>query len=158
MGRCRRRLTSVTRVLRRLHRRVWRRPLGQGQSDGSMKLIAYINRATLDSDRRWTPLDLGDRQHCLGSQNASEVTFGEPNSAYSLTTRPWAKHRQSGEPQRTCPAVARVPHRFRLHAALGFVVRCLFGQGALTSTRKPPDRSTYEEPPADNTVRVDSFA
>ena len=32
--------------------------LEQEQADGSMKTIAYISRATLDSDRHWTPLDL----------------------------------------------------------------------------------------------------
>ena len=32
--------------------------LEQQQSDGSMKPVTYINRATLDSERHWTPLDL----------------------------------------------------------------------------------------------------
>ena len=32
--------------------------LEQEQTDGSIKPIAYISRATLDSERRWTPLDL----------------------------------------------------------------------------------------------------
>ena len=29
----------------------------QEQADGSIKSIAYISRATLDSERHWTPLD-----------------------------------------------------------------------------------------------------
>ena len=32
--------------------------LEQEQEDGSIKLIAYISRPTLDSERHWTPLDL----------------------------------------------------------------------------------------------------
>ena len=32
--------------------------LKQEQEDGSIKPIAYINRATLDSERNWIPLDL----------------------------------------------------------------------------------------------------
>ena len=32
--------------------------LEQEQEDGSIKPIAYISRATLDSERHWTPLDL----------------------------------------------------------------------------------------------------
>ena len=32
--------------------------LEQEQTDGSIKLIAYISRATLDSERHWTPRDL----------------------------------------------------------------------------------------------------
>ena len=32
--------------------------LEQEQTDGSIKPIAYISRATLDSERHWTPLDL----------------------------------------------------------------------------------------------------
>ena len=31
----------------------------QEQTDGSKKTVAYISRATLDSERRWIPLDLG---------------------------------------------------------------------------------------------------
>ena len=31
--------------------------LEQEQTDGSIKPIAYISRATLDSERHWTPLD-----------------------------------------------------------------------------------------------------
>ena len=30
----------------------------QEQTDGSVQPISYISRATLDSDRHWTPLDL----------------------------------------------------------------------------------------------------
>ena len=30
----------------------------QGQPDGSVRAIAYISRATLDSERHWNPLDL----------------------------------------------------------------------------------------------------
>ena len=33
--------------------------LEQDHEDGSIKYIAYISRATLDSERHWTPLDLG---------------------------------------------------------------------------------------------------
>ena len=32
--------------------------LEQGQPDGSVRPIAYVSRATLDSERHWTPLDL----------------------------------------------------------------------------------------------------
>ena len=32
--------------------------LEQKQEDGFIKTISYINRATLDSERHWTPLDL----------------------------------------------------------------------------------------------------
>ena len=32
--------------------------LGQEQPDGSVRPIIYISRATLDSERSWTPLDL----------------------------------------------------------------------------------------------------
>ena len=32
--------------------------LKQERSDGSMKPSTYISRATLDSERQWTPLDL----------------------------------------------------------------------------------------------------
>ena len=32
--------------------------LEREQTDGSIKPIAYISRATLDSERHWTPLDL----------------------------------------------------------------------------------------------------
>ena len=32
--------------------------LEREQADGSIKPIAHINRATLDSERHWTPLDL----------------------------------------------------------------------------------------------------
>ena len=32
--------------------------LEQEQADGSIKPIAYVSRATLDSERHWTPLDL----------------------------------------------------------------------------------------------------
>ena len=32
--------------------------LEQEHEDGSIKPIAYISRATLDSERHWTPLDL----------------------------------------------------------------------------------------------------
>lgn len=32
--------------------------LVQERSDGSMKPSTYISRATLDSERQWTPLDL----------------------------------------------------------------------------------------------------
>ena len=34
--------------------------LEQEQQDGSVRPIAYISRATLDSERHWTPLDLED--------------------------------------------------------------------------------------------------
>ena len=32
--------------------------LEQAPEDGSIKTISYISRATLDSERHWTPLDL----------------------------------------------------------------------------------------------------
>ena len=32
--------------------------LEQEQMDGSVRSIAYISRATLDSESQWTPLDL----------------------------------------------------------------------------------------------------
>ena len=34
--------------------------LEQEKPDGSVRHIAYISRATLDSERHWTLLDLGD--------------------------------------------------------------------------------------------------
>ena len=68
----------------------------QEQADGSMKRIAYISRATLDSERHWTPLDL-EAGSIVGFTNASEGTFGDQDP---LIVRPQGtgKHRQSGKP------------------------------------------------------------
>ena len=62
--------------------------LEQKQEDGSIKPIVYISRATLYSERRWTLLDL-EAGSIVWVSNASVATFGELNSAYSLTTRHW---------------------------------------------------------------------
>ena len=71
--------------------------LEQGQSDGSMKPIAYISRATLDSEKYWTPLDFEAGKHRLGSQTPPRLTSGNhiPNI---LQPQGIGKHRQSGEP------------------------------------------------------------
>ena len=58
MGFCRRRVTPVLRVLRLLHRRVWRLPQTGAGGRFHQTHRAYISRATLDSERHWTPLDL----------------------------------------------------------------------------------------------------
>ena len=58
LGFCRRRVTPVLRVLRRLHRRVWRLPQTGAGGRFHQTHRAYISRATLDSERHWTPVDL----------------------------------------------------------------------------------------------------
>ena len=69
--------------------------LEQEQEDGSIKPIAYIRRATLDSERHWTPLDL--EAGSMGSQTPSWLYLGHqvPNI---LRPQSSGKHRQSGEP------------------------------------------------------------
>ena len=48
--------------------------LVQEQPDGLARPIAYIIRATLDSERHWAPLDLETgRLHCLGQQTSSRL-------------------------------------------------------------------------------------
>ena len=54
--------------------------LEQEQPDGSVRPIAYISRATLDSERHWTPLDL--EAGIIVSSNVFEVTSGARSFAY----------------------------------------------------------------------------
>ena len=48
--------------------------LEQEQPDGSVRPIAYISRATLDSERHWAPLDL--EAGSIGLSNAFDATSG----------------------------------------------------------------------------------
>ena len=66
--------------------------------------IAYISRATLDSEKHWTPLDLGTGSIVQASKRLQEYC-GEQSSAYPPATR----HKRSlakWGPQCTSPAVA----------------------------------------------------
>ena len=87
LGRCRRWVRSVQRVLRRLHRRGLRR-LEQEQEDGFIKPLAYVSRASPDSDRHWSPLDL-ESGSIDSSLKLLRVYLVALSSAYSPTTRPW---------------------------------------------------------------------
>ena len=62
--------------------------LEQEQEDGSIKPIAYISRATLDSENIgllliWRPAA------SFGLSNAFVAIFGAPRSAYSPITKLW---------------------------------------------------------------------
>ena len=50
--------------------------LEQNQTNGSIQPIAYISRATLDSERHRTPLDFGGWHHRLGCQTPPRIPLG----------------------------------------------------------------------------------
>ena len=75
--------------------------------------IAYISRATLDSERHWTPLDL-ETGSVVWVPIFLRGYFGEQNSAYPSATGHRRASWQSGG-LCTSPTVARVRHRVRLH-------------------------------------------
>ena len=80
--------------------------------------IAYISQATLDSERRWTPLDM-ETGRIVGLPNTSEGTLLGNKVAHILRIQDTGKHWQRGDPQRTSPAAAfRVLHRVRLHTRI----------------------------------------
>ena len=88
--------------------------LEQEQTDGSIKPIAYISRATLGSERHCTPLDLDAGSIVWDSQTPPRLPLGH-QVPYILRPQGSEKHRQSGGLQRPSPEMARVPHRVRLH-------------------------------------------
>ena len=55
--------------------------LEQEQLDGSMKPIAYISQATLDSEKHWTPLDWRPAAS-FGLSNASELAVQRCGSGF----------------------------------------------------------------------------
>ena len=62
--------------------------LEQEQPDGSVRSIAYISRATLDSEKRSTPSDL-EAGSMSGPSKDSEATYGERSFAYIRTSNPF---------------------------------------------------------------------
>ena len=62
--------------------------LEQEQEDGSIKPIAYISRATLDSERHCTPLDLEAGSIVLALKRLRGYLWA-PSSAYSPITKLW---------------------------------------------------------------------
>ena len=62
--------------------------LEQEQPDGSVRPIAYVSRATLDSERQWIPLDL-EAGTLIGRSRAFEATFGAGSFAFFWIIGPW---------------------------------------------------------------------
>ena len=62
--------------------------LEQEQMDGSIKPIAYISRATLDSERSWIPLDLEAGSIVWALKRLRGYLWGK-SSVYSQTTKLW---------------------------------------------------------------------
>ena len=60
----------------------------QEQTNGSIKPIVYISRATLDSVRHWTTLDL-KLAASSGLSRDSAATVAAPSSERSQNTRLW---------------------------------------------------------------------
>ena len=63
--------------------------LEQEQPDGSVGPVAYVSRATLDSEIYWTPLDLEAGSIVYGRSSAFEATHGVRCFAFSRTTSLW---------------------------------------------------------------------
>ena len=61
--------------------------LEQEQEDGSIKPIAYISRATHDSERHWTPLDLEAGSIVWVLKRLRGYLWGTKFRIYSPTTR-----------------------------------------------------------------------
>ena len=85
LGRCRRRLTPVPRVLRRLHRRVLcRSRIGAGGRLHQAHRVYFEVSAELRSTRKGIgPLLIWRPAESFELSNASAATFGEPSSAFS---------------------------------------------------------------------------
>ena len=88
--------------------------LKQEQPDGSVKPIAYVSRATLNSERHWTPLDLEAGSIVWAIKRLRGYTMGYEVSHF-FGPQDSGKYRESWTPQCASPEVARVSHRIRLH-------------------------------------------
>ena len=87
--------------------------LEQEQPDGSVRPIAYISGANLDSERQWTPLDLKAGSIVWTIKRLRGYLWGTKFRIFG--SQGAQKHRQSGKSQCASPAVSRVSHRVRLH-------------------------------------------
>ena len=68
--------------------------------------ITYISRPMLESETRWVPLDLDNRQKCLGSRTLPRVLYGETFEVSSGHKASVVEHWQSGDGLSARPAVA----------------------------------------------------
>ena len=92
----------------------FRAALEQEQEDVSIEPIAYISRATLDSERHWTPLDLEAGIIVWALKRLRGYLLGD-HVSHIFRPQSSRKNRQSGKPYRPSPEMAQVAHRVRLH-------------------------------------------
>ena len=84
--------------------------LEQEQPGGSVRPIAYVSRATLDSERHWTPLDSKAGSIVWAIKRLRRGYLWRTKFRFFLDHKALKNIRKVG-PQRASPEVARVPHR-----------------------------------------------
>ena len=90
--------------------------LEQEQPDRSVRPTAYISRATLDSERHRTPLDVEAANNVWTIKTTPRLPIWGARFHISSDRKTAESIGKVGAPQRARPAVARVSHRVRLHA------------------------------------------
>ena len=91
--------------------------LKQEQPDGSVRSIAYVSGATLDSGRHWTPLDLEASSILWAISSAFEATSEARSFAFSRSTRLWKISKKLGTITRESRGGSSTSPRLTTHSS-----------------------------------------